>query len=551
MAVNQFYSLSRLLNKKFFLGSIRILIWAIVYYFIAWFSLTYFLDSTGVGLAWPPVGIYISAILLTPPKERPFLIAAIFIADILADMHTGISFITVLTYAVLSTGDALISAWVLLRFVANPFVFTRVRNVLLYLFYSVLLCHGFFSILVSGVTSYTQGSDFWTGILSSWVADGVGNVMIVPFLISWATGSKQDVKHLKLKRIIEIFILIAALIASNILLFPYSRNGLLFSFIINYLSFPFIIWAILRFDMKFVTLVLLLLTLVMLVNIMVALDVFRNGIVNKHFLFFQLYIASVSVISILITSVTSERNQARLALMENIKLLVEAERKLVFNSIEIEERERNRYSRELHDGLGPLLSTIKMYMQSLSETRDADKVKFIAEESEHNIKIAIQTMREVAHGLSPFNLSNFGYVNAVLEFTKGINKIHKLEIDFSYNSHVRFSDFYEIVLYRITTELITNTLKHAHATHVEIAFNYSIDRKNITLIYHDNGRGFDTSCKETKTGMGLVNIQHRIRILGGNFRIESVIGKGCTIFVDFPMNETSNRIESQSFQGVL
>ncbi len=105
--------------------------------------------------------------------------------------------------------------------------------------------------------------------------------------------------------------------------------------------------------------------------------------------------------------------------MESIKLLVAAERKLVFNSIEIEERERSRYSRELHDGLGPLLSTIKMYMQSLSETNDADKVKFIAEESENNIKIAIQTMREVAHGLSPFNLSNFGYVNAVLEFTKG------------------------------------------------------------------------------------------------------------------------------------
>ncbi len=160
-------------------------------------------------------------------------------------------------------------------------------------------------------------------------------------------------------------------------------------------------------------------------------------------------------------------------------------------------------------------------------------------------------MREVAHGLSPFNLSNFGYVNAVLEFTKGINKIHELVIDFTYNSHVRFSDFYEIILYRITTELISNTLKHAHATHVEIAFNYSVEKKNITLVYHDNGQGFDTSCKEAKTGMGLMNIQQRIRILGGNFRIESVIGKGCTIFVDFPMNEANNRIETHNLQTVI
>ncbi len=76
-------------NKEFLQNTFRILTWGVVYYFIAWFSLTYFLDCNGVGLAWPPVGVYISAILLTPAKQRPFLIAVIFMADIAADMHTG------------------------------------------------------------------------------------------------------------------------------------------------------------------------------------------------------------------------------------------------------------------------------------------------------------------------------------------------------------------------------------------------------------------------------------------------------------------------------
>lgn len=545
------YPLSRLLNKELFLNCIRIIIWGIVYYFTTWFSLEYLLDSNGVAIAWPPVGVYISAILLTPAKYRPFLIAVILSADIAADTHTGLSFWTIVAYGLLSTGDALISAWILLRFVANPFVFDKARNFLLYMLYSVIICHGFFSILVSGVTSYTQGSDYWSGILSSWVADGVGNIMIVPLIISWASYCKKDRKKLGIERIIEIIILVMALFASNILLFPYSKNGLLFSFIINYLSFPFIIWAIFRFDMRIVTMVLMMLTLVMLLNLSYNFDLFQSEVVSRHFIFFQLYLGSISIIAILITSIITERNQARVALMESVSLLVEAERKLVFNSIEIEERERSRYSRELHDGLGPLLSTIKMYMQSLSETRDSDKVKFIAEESEQNIKIAIQTMREVAYGLSPFNLSSFGYVNAVLEFTKSINKIHKLEIDFTYNSHSRFSDFYEIILYRITTELINNTLKHAHATHVEIVFNYSAEKRNITLMYHDDGQGFDTSCDEVKTGMGLVNIRQRIRILGGNFRIESLLGKGCTIFVDFPMNEGNAHIAEHSLQNVI
>jgi signal transduction histidine kinase len=550
MSVIQLHAHSGLLNKKFLHSFIRIFIWGILYYFVDSFSLSYLLDAKGAAMAWPPVGIYISAILLTPARQRPFLIAVIFAADISANLQTETALITKIAYASLSCGDALISAWVLLRFVANPFVFSKVKNFLMYLLYSVILCHGFFSILVSALTSYTQGSDFWSGIIKSWVADGVGNIMIVPFIVSWVSPSSWDLKKFSLKRGIEIAVLLGALFASNILLFPYSKNGILFSFIINYLSFPFIIWAILRFDMKIVTLVLVLLSAVMLFNLMDDIEIFTDGVMNGHFLIFQLYIASLTIIAILITSIITERNQAKVSLMENVKLLIEAERKLVFNSIEIEERERSRYSRELHDGLGPLLSTIKMYMQSLSETSDADKVKFIAEESENNIKIAIQTMREVAHGLSPFNLSNFGYVNAVLDFTRGINKIHELTIDFTYNSHVRFSDFYEIILYRITTELISNTLKHAHATHVEIAFNYSEDKKNITLVYRDNGRGFDASCKEAKTGMGLANIKERVRILGGNFRIESIVGKGCTIFVDFPVNEANKRIEAHSLQNV-
>jgi signal transduction histidine kinase len=549
--VKLFYPLSRLVNKEFLLSCLRILAWGLVYYLVNWFSLAFLLDANGAAIAWPPVGIFISAILLTPSKQRPYLIAVILAADIIADFHTGISFLTKVAYGMLSTGDALISAWVMLRFIANPFVFSKVRNFLLYMLYSVVICHGFFSILVSGVTSFTQGSEFWPGILSSWVADGVGNIMIVPFIISWAAFSRSELKKLNIQRIIEIVVLVIALIASNLLLFPYSKDGLLFSFIINYLSFPFIIWAVFRFDLKIVTLVLMLLTIVMLINLIKDVEFFQTGIVDRHFFFFQLYIASISVIAILITTVITERNQARLALMENINLLLEAEKKLVFNSIEIEERERSRYSRELHDGLGPLLSTIKMYMQSLSETGDSNKVKFIAEESQRNIKIAIQTMREVAHGLSPFNLSNFGYVNAVSEFTRGINKIHELVIDFTYNTHVRFSHFYEIILYRITTELISNTLKHAHATHVEIAFHYSVEKKRITLVYSDNGRGFDTSCNEAKPGMGLMNIRQRIDILGGNFRIESVPGKGCTIFVDFPMNESGTLVENISLQDDL
>lgn len=634
----------------------RIFSWGIIYYFVTWLSLTYFLTDKGIAIAWPPVGIYISAILLSARKDRPFIIAVIFAADFLADMHTDVSYLTALLYASLSTGDALISSWVLLRFVSNPPDFQKAKNLLLYVVLSLIIVNGSFSVLVAIVTRFAQDSAFLTGFLYSWVADGVGNLMVVPLIVSWSNFRFSDLKNFFARRSLEILLLAILLVALNVILFPYSKDGLLFSFIINYLSFPFIIWAIFRFDMKVVTMVTLLLTSVMLYNLILHTEVMTDSSVNRHFIFFQLYVASVAIISLLITAIRAESNLAHKALIESernyktvadytyaweywiddtgviryvspavenitgfttsdfilrpslldeivhpedrklweqhkkdipdlkggayrklefriiskdnvikwighecrriysndtylglrvsnrdVTSLVEAESKLLFNTIETEERERSRYSRELHDGLGPLLSTIKMYIQSLSETTDRSKFRLFADESNSIIKIAIQTMREIAHGISPSVLNNAGYVDATLDFVDRINIIHKLAINFEFNTKERLNSFYEIMLYRMTTELINNTIKYAEASVIDINFNFDKTKKTIFLKYSDNGKGFDTN-KIQKSGIGLSNIQDRLKILRGSFRIKSSYGFGTNIEISMPVNSNDLKI---------
>jgi len=399
----------------------------------------------------------------------------------------------------------------------------------------------------------------------------------------------------------------------------------------------------------------------MLFNLIRHTEVITDSSLNRHFIFFQLYVASIAIITLLITAVTAERNQAHIDLLESennyrtvadytyaweywidkngiirymspavesitgynaaafksnpdllndivypddlyqwsvhrnqisadntgknrklefrivsrdhvvkwighdcriiynngvflgtrvsnrdITSLVEAERKLLSNTVETEERERNRYSRELHDGLGPLLSTIKMYIQSLTETKDKSKFKLFADESNNIIRIAIRTMREIAHGISPYNLNHSGYVDALLDFVDRLNKTHKLAIYFNYNTKVRFSEFYEIILYRITTELINNTLKYAEASRIDIHYNFNVGRKAISLKYKDDGKGFDANlaCKSEK-GMGLSNIKHRLNILRGNFTIESADGKGTRIELNFPVNEQDIKLKAE------
>jgi signal transduction histidine kinase len=523
--------LSAFATNPTYAGIIRIMGWGTVYSLVEWFSLAYFLTPNGVAIAWPPAGIFIAAILLSSPKERPWVVLVLLISDFAANLYTEVPYFTKFIFGLLSTCDAVVSSWLLLRFVSSPFVLTRVRNLVLYLLLSVVFCHGVFSVLVSVVTHVSQGSPFLMGMLYSWVAGSAGNLMLLPMIISWSDFSIRDMRRVDIRKFVEVALLIILMIVSNIWLFPYSKQGLIFSFIINYLSFPFVIWAVLRFDMKIVTLVLLLLTMIMLFNLMVEIQGFSDNSVNRNFIFLQLYLASISIISILITAFKDEANQANLALRK-------AEHKLLLKTVEIEEQERNRYSRELHDGLGPLLSTIKMYLQRLLETQELDKIKFMASESEQRVRIAIRTMREVSHGLSPLNIRNSGYVKAIHDFIQGINKLQELAIDFSYNNKVRFSVFYEIILYRITTELINNTLKHAHATHAEIVFNYDVPERSISLSYSDNGKGFDpNTVMATSTGMGLMNMDQRIKILGGKFIIKREPGKGAGIYLDFPLKD--------------
>jgi len=231
---------------------------------------------------------------------------------------------------------------------------------------------------------------------------------------------------------------------------------------------------------------------------------------------------------------------------------INAENELLNVTIEVEERERNRFSSELHDGLGPLLSTIKLYFQWLAETDNAEKIKIITEKGNNCIEKAIQTTREVALGLSSLVLNNSGYVDTILNFTQSINDTQKLNIDFTFNCNDRFSFFLETTLYRITTELINNTLKYARASHVEIVFDYSKKNNLIVLNYRDDGIGFNlANTVKTSKGLGLMHIQQRIKIIKGIMKIETSAGKGVDVYIELPVIVPVNGTKPKSKLKIL
>jgi signal transduction histidine kinase len=207
--------------------------------------------------------------------------------------------------------------------------------------------------------------------------------------------------------------------------------------------------------------------------------------------------------------------------------------KRVLNAIiNTEENERRRFAKDLHDGLGPLLSTVKMSLSSLNPRISDESGIIILNNTNHLVNEAINTIKDISNNLSPHVLSNFGLASAISAFTTKINQTKAIAIDFKSNmENVRLENDKEVVLYRAVCELINNSIRHSGASRIEIELNKH--EKIVTLQFYDNGRGFETSdlSREDSKGMGLSNIETRVKTVEGVFIIESTPGKGTSALI--------------------
>lgn len=199
-----------------------------------------------------------------------------------------------------------------------------------------------------------------------------------------------------------------------------------------------------------------------------------------------------------------------------------AERRVLHAIINTEENERKRFAKDLHDDLGPLLSTVKMSVTAMA-ARATDPVdKDIINNTSHVVNEAIATIKDISNTLSPHVLTNFGLESAINSFIKRVSSAR--DIRFTFNSNMgqtRLNSDVEAVIYRSVCELINNSFKHSEASNISIELN--IHGNFIILQYNDDGKGFDTSILDTRDnmGMGLSNIQTRVKSVNGIFVLDS------------------------------
>ena len=211
---------------------------------------------------------------------------------------------------------------------------------------------------------------------------------------------------------------------------------------------------------------------------------------------------------------------------------VTLQKERIHAEILIQENERKRIATDLHDSIGPMLSSVKLQINSI-EVRDPDDQKIISNAGRHLDEI-IGSMREISYNLLPNTLQRKGLSEAIREFITNSNHRHSTQINLYFKSDIPLPPEKEIHVFRILQEVIHNTLKHAEAKNMQLGFG--IEKGELLILTKDDGKGFDVDkVKKSTDGFGLKSIESRVDILKGQMDIQSGPAIGTSYFIKVPL----------------
>ncbi|WP_316734978.1 sensor histidine kinase [Pedobacter aquatilis] len=201
-----------------------------------------------------------------------------------------------------------------------------------------------------------------------------------------------------------------------------------------------------------------------------------------------------------------------------------------------EEKERNRVAQDLHDGLGGMLSGLKINLSNWAkhqnmETHDAELQRIVKQ-----LDGSVTELRHIARNMMPQTLLKFGLEIALKDLAESVMS-NDLHVDYqAINISKLIAVEEQIIIYRIVQEILTNILKHAKATEVVLQCSENLNHFYITV--EDNGIGFNTN--DYKKGLGIENIKNRVAYLNGNFEISAEPNNGTTINIEIPISYEPN-----------
>lgn len=225
--------------------------------------------------------------------------------------------------------------------------------------------------------------------------------------------------------------------------------------------------------------------------------------------------------------------QRRLAAQQRAmdRLKIEEQEKRLEAVLNVQEEERGRIALDLHDEVGALLSTVKLYMSNKNlQPKHQEKATEMLDD-------AVSKLRGISRNLSPENLQLFGLLSTLEQQINYLEELHAFRIVLHHNlGESRLPAEIEIQFYRILQELLNNTIKHAEAETASITLH--LDEANVSLEYKDDGKGFDLEEVHNGKSLGMTSLASRVQIIKGNHQVSSAPGEGISVNIEVPLTQT-------------
>lgn len=244
---------------------------------------------------------------------------------------------------------------------------------------------------------------------------------------------------------------------------------------------------------------------------------------------------------------------SQIRLEENIAQIKELKQRLIdcepkelnlgINILELQEQERNRIARDLHDSTVQSLTSLIHKCELCFRLVDMDPVRTKLELTtmSNTLKFIINEIREIIYNLRPMSLEDLGLMATVERYANQIMITHDIKINICCNKEREILPIKKLSIFRIIQEACSNAIKHAEAKSIEIHILY--EESSMTVTISDNGKGFDAESKKDcvppdYSGYGLSIMNERINLLSGSMKIHSKINEGTKVVITVPISKS-------------
>jgi two-component system sensor histidine kinase UhpB len=498
------------------------LLLAVAYYAGAVIGFAFKAQDAPQSVMWVPNALLLAALLLVPPRQWFLYLLAAFPAHLLIAWQNRAPLDTLSLLYITNAMDAALAAAAMNAASRGRWRLDSLRSLLILFAFGGVLSPALISFADAGITVLTGWSrDFATSYGTRVRANMLTNIIVVPTIVAAFSASFSTWRRRMSRRSAEVIALFGGLLLTCTAVFSVSLDGRI-AFV--YLPIPFLLWAAVRFGPGVTGAALFLVALVSSWNVVRGDGAFSGMDSESNVIALQFFLLCVSVPLLSLSMVVQERMSESTKLIESrdeIRRAMERVRQLAGRLISVQEEERSRIARELHDNIGQYVADVAV---TVSAVKRAPAVRGAGLDAEfHRIyeqtSHLFENMRALSHQLHPSILRHAGLAAATESLCRAFRQQRDIDVEFAAPPLDPIPDDIALCAYRVAQEALRNVAAHAGAAHVRVHLNRIASLLSLTIT--DDGRGFDADVARTRGGLGIVAMEERVRLVQGEIDITS------------------------------